>query len=48
MTTFYTLPELRRYGVACLSTKLIREDAHHLYAFANEQERNVFRLLLRG
>ena len=46
MTTFYTLPELGD-TVALFTHQLVREDAHHLYAFANEQERNVFRLLLK-
>lgn len=46
MTTFYTLPESGD-TVSLFIHQVIREDAHHLYAFANEQERNVFRLLLR-
>lgn len=46
MTTFYTLPGLGD-TVALFTHQIVREDAHHLYAFANEQERNVFRLLLK-
>ena len=46
MTTFYTLPE-QGDTVALFTHQIVREDAHHLYAFANEQERNVFRLLLK-
>ena len=46
MTTFYTLPELGD-TVTLFTHQIIRDDAHHLYAFANEQERNVFRLLLK-
>ena len=46
MTTFYTLPEPGD-AVSLFTHQVVREDAHHLYAFANEQERNVFRLLLK-
>jgi len=46
MTTFYTLPDLGD-TVSLFTHQIIRDDAHHLYAFTNERERNVFRLLLK-
>ena len=46
MTTFYTLPDAGD-TVALFTHQIVREDAQHLYGFANEQERNVFRLLLK-
>ena len=46
MTTFYRLPETGA-GVALFTHQIIREDGHHLYAFSNENERDVFRMLLR-
>ena len=46
MTTFYDLPDLGR-EIALFTHQVVREDAHSLYGFANESERNVFRLLLR-
>ena len=46
MTTFYVLPELGE-PVTLFVHQIVREDAHHLYGFANEHERDVFRLLLK-
>ena len=46
MTTFYVLPELGE-GVTLFVHQIVREDAHHLYGFANEHERDVFRMLLK-
>ena len=46
MTTFYHLPDAGR-EVALFTHQIIRDDGHHLYAFGNEDERNVFRMLLR-
>ena len=46
MSTFYQLPATG--GDVTLYTHLIvREDAHLLYGFASEQERHVFRQLLK-
>jgi len=46
MSTFYRLPEIG--GEVELHTHLVvREDAHLLYAFATEDERRLFRDLLR-
>jgi Holliday junction DNA helicase RuvA len=46
MSTFYRLPELG--SVVQLHTHLVvREDAHLLYGFATEDERRLFRDLLR-
>ncbi len=46
MSTFYQLPA--NGGEITLHTHLlIREDAHQLYGFASEQERYVFRQLLK-
>ncbi|HUO96502.1 MAG TPA: Holliday junction branch migration protein RuvA [Steroidobacteraceae bacterium] len=46
MSTFYTLPETGAEVV--LRTHLVvREDAHILYAFASEDERRLFRSLLK-
>lgn len=45
MTTFYTLPPLGQETV--LYTHLVvREDAHTLYAFANVEQRSMFRSLI--
>lgn len=46
MTTFYTLPEVGN-EVTLFAHQLVRDDAHQLFGFANERERDVFRLLLR-
>jgi Holliday junction DNA helicase RuvA len=46
MSTFYTLPDTG--ATVTLSTDLlVREDAHILYAFADEGEREMFRALLK-
>ncbi len=46
MSTFYTLPDAG--ATVTLSTHLlVREDAHILYAFADEGEREMFRALLK-
>ena len=46
MSTFYRLPELG--SIVQLHTHLVvREDAHLLYGFATEEERRLFRDLLR-
>ena len=46
MSTFYTLPDVG--ATVTLSTHLqVREDAHILYAFADEGEREMFRALLK-
>jgi Holliday junction DNA helicase RuvA len=46
MSTFYRLPELGS-EVELHTHLVIREDAHLLYAFATEDERRLFRDLLR-
>ncbi|MEK6592341.1 MAG: Holliday junction branch migration protein RuvA [Pseudomonadota bacterium] len=46
MSTFYQLPATGA-EVVLLTHMIVREDAHHLYGFATEQERAVFRQLLR-
>lgn len=46
MTTFYALPEIGQ-EVTLYAHQVVREDAHHLYGFAREAERDVFRQLLR-
>ncbi len=46
MSTFYNLPALQEQGV--LHTQLIvREDAHLLFGFLTQDEREVFRQLLK-
>jgi len=46
MTTFYELPEVG--SLVTLHTHLlVREDAHLLYGFASEQERLMFRALIK-
>jgi Holliday junction DNA helicase RuvA len=46
MSTFYNLPATG--GEVTLHTHLVvREDAHQLFGFATEQERQVFRQLIR-
>lgn len=46
MSTFYNLPQLNEKVV--LHTQLIvREDAHLLFGFLTQEERNVFRQLLK-
>ncbi|MCW5606429.1 MAG: Holliday junction branch migration protein RuvA [Burkholderiales bacterium] len=46
MSTLYQLPAAGE-EVTLLTHLLVREDAHHLYGFATEQERGAFRQLLR-
>ena len=46
MTTFSVLPELGEQ-LTLYTHQVVREDAHSLYAFASDKERDVFRLLLR-
>lgn len=46
MSTFYQLPAAGS-EVTLLTHLIVREDAHQLYGFSTEQERNVFRQLLR-
>ncbi len=46
MSTFYNLPELGK-KVALLTHLAIREDAHVLYGFGSEEERNVFKQLIK-
>lgn len=46
MTTFYELPELGGQAVL-LTHMVVREDAQLLYGFASENERSMFRLLIR-
>jgi Holliday junction DNA helicase RuvA len=46
MSTFYQLPAAGS-EVTLYTHLLVREDAHLLYGFASEQERHVFRQLLK-
>ena len=46
MSTFYQLPTAGS-DVTLYTHLLVREDAHLLYGFASEQERHVFRQLLK-
>lgn len=46
MSTFYQLPATGA-EVVLLTHMIVREDAHQLYGFATEQERAVFRQLLK-
>jgi Holliday junction DNA helicase RuvA len=46
MSTFYTLPATGT-SVQLLTHLVVREDAHILYGFATEDERRLFRSLLR-
>lgn len=46
MSTFYTLPALGQ-ELRLLTHLVVREDAHVLYAFATQAERQLFRDLLR-
>jgi Holliday junction DNA helicase RuvA len=46
MTTFYQLPEVGS-EVTLHTHLLVREDAHLLYGFASEQERLMFRSLIK-
>jgi Holliday junction DNA helicase RuvA len=46
MTTFIDLPEIDN-EVILFTHLIVREDAHTLYAFSSENERALFRLLLK-
>ena len=46
MSTFYELPDVGQ-SVTLFTHLLVREDAHILYAFASEPEREMFRALLK-
>ncbi len=46
MSTLYNLPAVGA-DVTLLTHMIVREDAHLLYGFANDQERTVFRQLLK-
>lgn len=46
MSTFYRLPEIGQETVL-LTHFVVREDAHHLYGFATQDERTLFRTLLK-
>lgn len=46
MSTFYQLPAVGQ-EVTLYTHVVIREDAHHLYGFATEQERSLFRGLIK-
>lgn len=46
MSTFYSLPAVG-HGLTLVTHLLVREDAHVLYAFASEDERELFRNLLK-
>ncbi len=46
MSTFYHLPDLQQPAVL-LTHLVVREDAHLLYGFAQSQERDLFRALIK-
>ena len=46
MTTFYTLPEVGR-EIQLFTHLTVREDAHLLFGFASENERRMFRSLIK-
>ena len=46
MSTFYTLPA-QGEPVTLYTHLLVREDAHNLFGFATEEERELFRALIR-
>ena len=46
MSTFYQLPSTG-HDITLFTHLVVREDAHLLFGFASEQERHVFRQLLR-
>ena len=46
MSTFYQLPAVGQ-GVVLFTHLVVREDAHQLFAFFEEQERQLFRALIR-
>ncbi len=46
MSTFYHLPEIG-YEILLYTHLVIREDAHALYAFFKEQEKTIFKALIK-
>jgi len=46
MSTFYQLPDINQ-PVVLLTHLAVREDAHVLYGFSREQERRLFRALIK-
>lgn len=46
MSTFYRLPEIGQ-EVTLMTHFIVREDAHHLYGFFSQEERLLFRTLLK-
>ncbi|CAN5174502.1 Holliday junction branch migration protein RuvA [soil metagenome] len=46
MSTFYQLPDLG-HELKLLTHLIVREDAHNLYGFATEAERQLFRNLIK-
>ena len=46
MSTFYSLPE-PGHALTLLTHEVVREDAHTLYGFATDAERDLFRRLLK-
>lgn len=46
MSTFYRLPEIGQ-PVTLVTHFVVREDAHHLYGFFSQEERLLFRTLLK-
>lgn len=46
MSTFYRLPEIGQ-EITLLTHFIVREDAHHLYGFTTQEERSLFRTVLK-
>ena len=46
MTTFYALPEVKNQ-VEIFTHMIVRDDAHLLFGFASEEERHLFRTLIK-
>jgi Holliday junction DNA helicase RuvA len=46
MTTFYVLPEIKN-EVEIFTHLVVRDDAHLLFGFATEDERHLFRILIK-